>query len=204
MINVSHKRRNSRGEFAKGTSGNPGGRPVGSRNKSTMLMESLLEEKSEELLRKAVELALAGDVHAMRLCVERILPVRKERLIDLPLAPVTALDQLPGAIASVVQAVGEGRITPGEAETIVNILKVQGDVVSAQELGDRVAALEKAMSTGDEGPSEKEVLDQVVYSLQGTQRRNAAKKAAAAEKTAAENAAATENAAAAENKDENS
>ena len=60
--------------FVKGRSGNPRGRPAGSRNKKTLAAAVLLEGESEALTRKAVELALEGDPTALRLCIERILP----------------------------------------------------------------------------------------------------------------------------------
>jgi len=52
--------------FAPGTSGNPAGRPKGARNRATVAAEALLEGEAEALTRKAVELALAGDVTAQR------------------------------------------------------------------------------------------------------------------------------------------
>jgi hypothetical protein len=58
--------------------GNPG-RPRGSRNKATVAAESLLEGEAERLTRKAVERALEGDVAALKLCMDRLLPPRRER-----------------------------------------------------------------------------------------------------------------------------
>ena len=69
--------------FEKGRSGNPGGRRRGSRNRTTLAAAVLLEGQSEALTRKAVELALAGDPVALRLCIERILPVCRERAVRL-------------------------------------------------------------------------------------------------------------------------
>jgi hypothetical protein len=66
----------------KGRSGNPAGRRPGSRNKAaTLAAAALLAGESEALTRKAVELALAGDPTAMRLCIERLLPPRRERTV---------------------------------------------------------------------------------------------------------------------------
>src|SRR5687768_16932362 len=65
--------------FQKGQSGNPDGRPKGSRNATTLAVESLLDGEAEALTRKAVELAIAGDIAALRLCLDRVLPPRKDR-----------------------------------------------------------------------------------------------------------------------------
>lgn len=64
-------------QFKEGVSGNPGGRPKGSKNKITLLRQSLelqLREASQdrmpEVLNKAFELALAGDRTMLKLLLE--------------------------------------------------------------------------------------------------------------------------------------
>jgi len=56
--------------FAKGKSGNPAGKPKGARHRVTLATEALLDGEAEALTRKAVEMALAGDGAALRLCLE--------------------------------------------------------------------------------------------------------------------------------------
>jgi len=68
---------NPEGRFRKGRSGNPNGRPAGARNKATETAELLLDGEAAALTRKAVELALAGDAMALRLCLDRIIPPRR-------------------------------------------------------------------------------------------------------------------------------
>ena len=71
---------NQRGRpFMKGQSGNPAGKPKGARHSATLAAETLLDGEAEALTRKAIELALAGDPIALRLCLDRILPPRRER-----------------------------------------------------------------------------------------------------------------------------
>ena len=65
--------------FQKGRSGNPNGRPKGSRNRTTIACEALLEEEAGALTRKAIQMAKDGDTIALRLCLDRIYPVRKDR-----------------------------------------------------------------------------------------------------------------------------
>jgi hypothetical protein len=60
------------GRFQKGTSGNPRGRPMGSRNAATIACEALLEGQAEALTQKAIQMALDGDTVALRLCLDRI------------------------------------------------------------------------------------------------------------------------------------
>src|SRR5437588_12578730 len=67
--------------FERGRSGNPAGRRTGSCNKTTEAAAALLAGESEALTRRAVELALGGDPTAMRLCIERVLPACRERVV---------------------------------------------------------------------------------------------------------------------------
>jgi hypothetical protein len=60
--------------FYKGESGNPAGRPRGSRNRTTILMQSVLEADGEALARKAIDLAKGGDLTALRMCMDRLVP----------------------------------------------------------------------------------------------------------------------------------
>jgi len=138
------------GRFAKGTSGNPAGRPPRSRNKATLLMEALLEGESEQLTRKAIELASGGDIHALRLCLDRLLPPRKDRTIQLSLHPIENVEQVSSAMSTVVEAIGEGRITPTEGEILANILAVQNNVLTNGDLERRVERLEQAAKTGQD------------------------------------------------------
>jgi hypothetical protein len=108
--------------FAKGRSGNPRGRPAGSRNKTTTAAARLLEGESEALTRKAVELALAGDPSAMRLCLERILPACRERTVEFALPPIESAADIAPAMKAVTAALAGGTITPGEAEAIARIV----------------------------------------------------------------------------------
>ena len=54
--------------FQPGQSGNPKGRPPGSRNKTTMAVEGLLDGDAEAITRKAIEKAKGGDATMIRLC----------------------------------------------------------------------------------------------------------------------------------------
>jgi hypothetical protein len=139
-------RKNRSGQFAKGTTGNPAGRPRGSRNKATLVMETLLEGEAGQLIRKAIEIGMAGNVNAIRLCLERVYPPLKDRPIHLDLPPVETLPQISSAISKVFMSIGEGNITPSEGETLANILAVQTNVVTTGDLDRRMTTLEEGMS----------------------------------------------------------
>ena len=97
--------------FARGNSFGRG-RPQGSRNKATIALQSLLDEEGEQITRKAIEMAKAGDSTALRLALGLIPPVRERRLsLELPKieTPAGVLEAI-----GVVDAVGTGKITPSE------------------------------------------------------------------------------------------
>ncbi len=63
------------------------GRPAGSRNNATLALQALLDGDGEAITRKAIKLAKAGNGSALRLCLERLIATRKERLVRLKLLP---------------------------------------------------------------------------------------------------------------------
>src|ERR671931_22659 len=75
-------------QFQKGQSGDPAGRPFGSRNKATVLMEGLLEGEAEAIARKAIEMAKGGDMAAIRMCMDRLAPARRGAAISCELPSV--------------------------------------------------------------------------------------------------------------------
>jgi len=56
---------------------NGDGRPKGSVNKFTALARELMSNKSPEIVEKVIEKAMEGDVHCLKMCLDRILPVHK-------------------------------------------------------------------------------------------------------------------------------
>jgi len=109
--------------FPKGQSGKPAGRPRGSSNRATGAAEMLLDGEATALTRKAVELALAGDQAALRLCLDRTIAPRRERAVELALPPIHGADDILAAIKVVSGAVGRGAITPGEGFTLSQMIE---------------------------------------------------------------------------------
>jgi hypothetical protein len=131
------------GRFRKGQSGNPAGRPAGSRNAATLACEALLEGQAEALTQKAVDMALAGDTVALKICIDRIFPVRKDRAVSFPLPPITSARDAADIAAAIAQAVAAGHITPSEAAEIGKIIEIYIKAYQTAELDDRTARLEE-------------------------------------------------------------
>lgn len=130
------------GTFAKGSVPNPKGRPVGARNKHLIAAEILLDGEAEKLTRKAVELALAGDSACLRLCIDRILPPRKDRPVCLDLPPMKTLEDIAAGMNIVVEAVANSEITPSEGAAVTSLLQGYSQAIEVTELAKRIEVLE--------------------------------------------------------------
>lgn len=125
-----------------GQSGNPNGRPKGARNKVTLAIEALLEGEAEALTRKAIELAKAGDLTALRLCLDRLAPVRKDRPISFDLPPINDAADAVKASAAVLAAVAGGDLTPSEAAELGKLIESYVKALEATEFEKRLRKLE--------------------------------------------------------------
>lgn len=131
------------GRFQKGRSGNPKGKPKGARNRTTLLAESLLEGEAEALIRKAVQLALEGDQLCLRICLERIAPVKKDAPIRVELPDVAAVADIPKLLSAITTSIREGAITPSETGALIGLTNVFRKSLETVELETRIAVLEK-------------------------------------------------------------
>ncbi len=129
-------------QFQKGTSGNPNGRPKGSRNKLTLVAEALLDGEAEALIRKIIEMAKGGNLAALKLCVERLIPVRRTRSVSFELPDTSTSEGVLAAHDALLAAVATGELTPEEGETIGRLLEAKQRAISATDLEERVKALE--------------------------------------------------------------
>lgn len=132
--------RKSDGTFAPGNG--LGGRTPGSRNRTTLAIEALLEGDAEALTRKAIELALSGDGPALRLCLDRLAPVRKDAPVTFALPPIKSAEDAVGASSALLVAVAGGEVTPDEAGRVMALLTAHKTLVEAGDLEARITALE--------------------------------------------------------------
>ena len=134
--------------FQPGQSGNPKGRPQGSRNKASILAQELLDSEVETLVRRCIDLALAGDQTALRLCLERLLPPRKDMPISLALPKVETPADLIKALSAVFAAVTAGELTPMEAAPLGQLLEGLRRSIETNSLDERLEQLEARLQLG--------------------------------------------------------
>ena len=130
------------GKFKSGQSGNPGGRPKGALNKITLAAQALLEGEAEVLTRKVVELAKEGNPMALRFCLERLLPPRKDRPINFTLPKIKGAEDLAKTLGAILEAVAKGEITPAEGQILAGILEAYRKGLQISDHEDRITALE--------------------------------------------------------------
>lgn len=130
--------------FEKGKSGNPAGRPKGSRNKSMLALDAILAGEAEAITRKAIELALGGDTQALRMCMDRLNPVRKDRPVQFDLPAIETTADLPKATSALLDAVASGDITPSEAADVGHALAAHIKAIETADLHERMRRIEES------------------------------------------------------------
>jgi hypothetical protein len=103
---------------------------------------ALLEGEAEALSRKAVDMALAGDSVALRLCLDRLAPPRKDSPVQFSLPRMTTARDAAQAAGAVLQAVSEGDLTPTEGAQVMGLVDSFRRTLEVTELEARMAALE--------------------------------------------------------------
>jgi hypothetical protein len=121
--------------------GNPG-RVRGSKNRATLAVEALLDGEAEALTRRVIELALDGDTVALRLCLERLAPPRKERPLSVTIPEITDAKDHPAVLAAILKAAAEGEVLPGEAQALASLIEHHRRAVETSEILARLEALE--------------------------------------------------------------
>ena len=133
-------------KFTKGRSGNPSGKPKGCRNATTILFDELLKDNAKELIEKTIEMAKDGDGPALRLCIERLAPARKDRPVWFDLPEMNEAKDAVNASAAIVAAVADGDLTPSEAAELSKVVDGYARTLQAAEFEERISKLEKAIS----------------------------------------------------------
>ena len=138
------KEQGKKGRFGKGTSGNPAGRPQGSRNRATIAVDALLDGHAEKLTATCITAALAGDSVAMRLCLERICPPRRYKpiAISIPDSQINSVADLLRIQRAVLSQVFSRAISPEEGQALMGLLEQHSKMVETMELVQKIERLE--------------------------------------------------------------
>lgn len=128
--------------FQPGQSGNPAGKPRGTRHRATQLAQTLMEGGIEDAVNVVLQAAKSGDVQAAKVIIDKLLPAVRERPVTIDLPDVTTATGVSEAQTAVLKALADGEIAPGEATAIAGVIEARRRSIETMELEQRVAALE--------------------------------------------------------------
>lgn len=122
-----------------GQSGNPKGRPVGTGEVAKL--RAAIADKVPAILASLTTAALAGDVQAARLLLERALPpikpVEQSQALNLPDGSLTDQGR------AVLTAVASGELAPGQGAALLGAIGTLARVAEVDELTARISRLEE-------------------------------------------------------------
>jgi hypothetical protein len=126
-------------KFQPGQSGNPAGRPVGARNRATLIAEEMFDGEAEAIVRVAIDKAKAGDMTALRVCLDRIAAPRRDRPVAFELPPLLKPADAVSAMASIA-----GRdLTPVEAGELATFVHKFAHTIEIRDFEERLREIER-------------------------------------------------------------
>src|SRR5215469_4889043 len=148
-------------KFQPGQSGNPAGRPPGSLNKKTLAVEAAYEAKAEEAVSDIMERAKNGDPAAMRLCMDRAVPVGRHRRFAFALPRVRTPEDAEAAIDVVMDGLAEGVLSLADVAELLRIVE------RLLELADSIREMKRVRDLIARRPSAEPDQDAVQQALAG-------------------------------------
>jgi hypothetical protein len=131
--------------FKPGQSGNPAGRPKGSRNKITVLAQAMVEEEAPELVRSYIDGAKAGKPVPQRITGSVIFPPHRYRSVEIELPATDTSTGVAAAQSALVRQVAEGEICPEQGATVSKMLDATLRALDAADLDVRVRRIEEQL-----------------------------------------------------------
>jgi hypothetical protein len=127
-------------QFTKGASGNPAGRPRGIKDKRHRFNEAI-ESMIPEVLESVFQKAVAGDMTAAKILLDRSLPAKRpeQECVQIPIKENTALNA-----REVLQSVFDGEVSPDVGVSLLASITGVLKAIEVEELAKRIEALEDA------------------------------------------------------------
>jgi hypothetical protein len=130
--------------FEKGQSGNPAGRPPGTRNKATLLAEAMFQDEAEAIIRTAIGKAKEGDITAIRLCLDRVFPRQRDRATAFELPPIASAADALAALTTIVAGVSAGDLTAAEGSELSKLVDHYLRALEAKDFEQRLHELQSS------------------------------------------------------------
>ena len=133
--------------FTRGTSGNPKGRPCGSRHVALLALDAIGAEAGTDIMAAVVTAAKGGDMRAVDILLRRLWPERKGRPVQMDLPAIMAPSDIVAALGAVADAVAAGELSPEEGAAVGRVWHREPDELEEAFLG-RVAAEARLAQSG--------------------------------------------------------
>jgi hypothetical protein len=138
------KGRAGKGHFAPGNKFSKG-RKTGSRHGATILLEKMMADDGEEIVRAVIDAAKGGDMSAARLILDRIAPPAKDRTISVHLPPVETAADVVQASAAILQATADGELSPAEGTALAGLVEQHRKSIEMADIAARLTAIEERL-----------------------------------------------------------
>lgn len=132
-------------QFKPNESGNPRGRPPGSRNKRTQLLDKIMQadDNARHIIETLVSKAQGGDTAAAEILLKRYQPPPRSSLqpvqfdLDSSASPLQQCQQILAAVAA-------GDLAPDVGQSLISAVTALARIAELAELEQRIADLEEA------------------------------------------------------------
>lgn len=129
--------------WRKGESGNPKGRPPGSRHAALLALDAIGSKAAQDVLNRVVTAAKAGDARSAEILLRRVWPERKGRAVEFDLPSINTAADVPKALSAVIAAMASGELTPDEASIIAGVIEIKRRAIETEDIERRLTALEE-------------------------------------------------------------
>ena len=129
--------------FSKGKSGNPGGRPLNSKNKLSRVAFEKLGAHAEEIVMAVIEKAIAGDTAALRLCLERIVPPIRSETVSITLPKFESPRDVLKGFDVLFDSLAKGEITLDELQRISGVLENRRKAIETIVMAEEIEVLKE-------------------------------------------------------------
>jgi hypothetical protein len=104
------------------------------RHRRTLIAQALLDGEAETITRKCIDLALEGDPTALKLCVERLVPPRKEWPVEFTMPQLGSVSDVAAVMTALMQAVSEGRVLLSQAVEFGKLLEMYARMATTADM----------------------------------------------------------------------
>jgi hypothetical protein len=102
-----------------------------------------MDQDAEPVILALIRAAKSGEVAAIKLVLERVAPLPRNRPVHFDMPPIETSADLGEAMGAILQAAADGSLTPDEAVSVASLIETRRKTLETMELERRIARLEQ-------------------------------------------------------------